>query len=103
MVEYICRKNIERERVMNLTIIENRNLYCTFEEEDINKYFSLTFEEFSNNRKLVEKFANVIIKKAVKSGQTDSFDESDFEISLYELGYNKYSIHIKQMKEKGDS
>ena len=81
---------------MELTIIRGSDLYCTFTEEDINKFFSMSFDEFSKNQNLVKRFADIIIGKALKTKKIEDCEGRDFCISLYQIGVKKYSIALER-------
>lgn len=91
--------NYKKGQNMELTVIEKRDLCCAFTETDINKYFGMGFEQFCKKRDCVEKFADIIIDKAIKLGKYEKCSEENlFEISLYEAKNGKFLIYLEREK-----
>ena len=81
---------------MYLTTASQGELYCTFSEQDIKHFFSMSFDVFSKNRGAVEKFADILIRKAINLGRTEAYDGEKYDITLYQLEEEEYAILLSK-------
>lgn len=72
------------------------SLYCTFEEKEINTYFGVTFENFIKNKRMIERFSEILIKKSGKELESELEDGKGPNITIYKITDGKYGINIER-------